>query len=65
MDIINKIHSCFREVQGFEFGDDFVKIFDVETGKHWKITVEELIKKEKKKPEAITAKEYKKLKLTH
>jgi hypothetical protein len=41
MDIINKLHSCFREVQGFEFGDDFVKIFDVKTGKYWKIVIEE------------------------
>lgn len=44
MDIINKLHTCFRECQGFEFGDDFVKIYDQETGKYWKVTVQEIKK---------------------
>lgn len=62
MDIINKLHSCFRDCQGFEFGDDFVKIFDQETGKYYKVTIQEEVKHpEKKKSMAISATEYKKL----
>lgn len=47
MDIINILHSAFRNVEHFEFGDDFVKVFDAETGKHYKISIEEVKPAEK------------------
>jgi hypothetical protein len=44
MDIINKIHSCFRECEYFEFGEGFVKFYDKDHKKHYKVTIEEEIK---------------------
>ena len=47
MDIINMLHSAFRDVQHFEFGDDFVRVFDAETKKHYEIKISEYQPKDK------------------
>ena len=41
MDIINLLHSTFKGCQYFEFGEDFVRVYDVETKKYYQITVSE------------------------
>jgi hypothetical protein len=42
MDIINMLHHTFKDCQHFEFGDDFVKLYDTDTKKHYLITIEEI-----------------------
>jgi hypothetical protein len=65
MDIINKLHTCFRECEYFEFGEGYVKFYDKDQKKYFVVKVEEVIIKPKTKTETITAKEFKKLKITH
>lgn len=48
MDIINRLHSTFRDCKYFEFGEDYVRFFDEGQGKYFEITVREYQQKEKR-----------------
>lgn len=41
MDIINRLHSTFKDCEYFEFGEDYVKFFDKEVGKYFVISISE------------------------
>lgn len=64
MDIINRLHSAFRDCLYFEFGEGYVKFYDQESKKHYKVTIEEEVKVKKAKSETISASEFKKIKKT-
>jgi hypothetical protein len=42
MDIINRLHTTFKDCQYFEFGEDFVKFLDKDNGKTYLISIEEV-----------------------
>jgi hypothetical protein len=44
MDIINKLHTCFRDCEYFEFGEGYVKFYDKDQKKYYKVTIEEELK---------------------
>lgn len=41
MDIINRLHTTFRDCLYFEFGEGYVKFYDQESKKYYQITIQE------------------------
>lgn len=42
MDIVNLLHSTFKDALYFEFGEDFVKFLDKDTGKKYEVIIKEI-----------------------
>lgn len=62
IDIFNKrVKVELKDVVYREFGEDFVKFYDQESGKYFEVVVKECKDKPPKKSDTVTPDQYKKL----